>query len=500
MTAPFVRTRELTRRYSDALALDGINFEIHAGEVVGLIGKNGAGKSTLIRILAGVEHPDSGVIELSGTPFPSHYSPAIASRHGLAFVHQELANVSGMTVAENVTLGSRLPRRLGIFVDWPSLRKNVLKVLRRLELDVDPAALVRDLSVVEQRMVMIARALYHEATVLVLDEPSTSLTETEIEHLHRVIRTLRNDGCSVIYVSHRLKEIKDITNRVVVMQDGRVTLMKGTDNITQKGLVEAIAGDTIMRTEVKRGTATAGPPILKVRDLATRRDAAGISFDLHAGEILGVAGLVGSGRTELVRMIFAADAKAKGTVEIDGGASNWLSPRQAIRSGVVLLPEDRRHQGLVLDMSVRENITLASLARHRTRGLPLIAKSREKQTSRNLVEQLAIKTAGVDQQVRQLSGGNQQKVVLARWLARGGKVFIFDEPTQGVDVHAKQEMFALIRQSVAGGRGAIVISSDFSELVALADRVVALRERQIVGELSGNDISEADIVRLSYAH
>ena len=501
MNAPFVRTRGLTRRYAGVLALDGVDFDIGPGEIIGLIGKNGAGKSTLIRILAGVEHPDAGTVELSGMPMPGHYTPASAGRHGLAFMHQELANVSGMTVAENVALGSRLPRRLGLLVDWAALGEKVLRVLRRLELDIDPAALVGDLSMVEQRMVMIARALYHEAKVLVLDEPSTSLTETEIDHLHRVIRTLRADGRSVVYVSHRLREITDITDRVVVMQDGRVTLVRPTAGLTERELVEAIAGgDMALAASAHVDRPAPGPPVLTVRDLAGHQDSPGISFDLHAGEILGIAGLVGSGRTELVRMIFGADARARGTVAIDGGGENWTSPREAIRNGIVLLPEDRRHQGLVLGMSVRENITLASLSRHRRRGLPTVSKASEIRIAEQLVKRLSVKTPGVEQQVRRLSGGNQQKVVLAKWLARGGRVFIFDEPTQGVDVHAKQEIFALIRESVADGRSAIVISSDFSELVAIADRVIALSEGRVTGSLTGDRITETDIVRLAYAH
>lgn len=500
MTSAFVSTRGLTRRYSGVVALDGVDFEIEPGEVIGLIGKNGAGKSTLIRILAGVETPDEGTITLSGHEVGAHYSPAMADRHGLAFMHQELANVAAMTVAENVALGSRLPRRLGVLVDWPELHRKVQAVLQRLELEVDPGVLVGSLTMVQQRMVMIARALYHDAKVLVLDEPSTSLTDTEIDHLHRVIRTLRSDGRSVVYVSHRLKEITDITDRIVVMQDGRVTLLRKTQGATQRELVDAIAGGSTSAAAPRNRNLVQGPPILRVRDVAADTAREGISFDVHAGEILGIAGLVGSGRTELVRMIFAADPRAKGSVEIANGAKDWRSPREAIRSGVVLLPEDRRHQGLVLDMSVRENITLASLGRHRVSGMPLVRKASEAKVARGLIERLAIKTTGVEQKVRVLSGGNQQKVVLAKWLARGGRLFIFDEPTQGVDVHAKEEMFALIRESTTDGSGAIVISSDFSELVAISDRVLALREGRITGHLTGDDITESNIVRLSYAH
>jgi ribose transport system ATP-binding protein len=503
MAEPFVSARGLTKRYPGVLALDGADLDIFPGEVIGLVGKNGAGKSTLIRILAGAEQPDSGTVRVNGAPLPSSYTPHDAHRLGLAFMHQELGNVPQMSVAENVALGSRFPRRLGGLVDWRALSERVGAVLERLELPIDTRAMVGDLTAVQQRMVMIARALYHHARVLVLDEPSTSLSDTEIDHLHRIVRGLRADERSVVYVSHRLREIVEITNRIVVMQDGRVTLARPTVGISEADIVAAIAGEGEASADARPAETAAavarGPVILSVSGLGRAGVVGPVSFDLHAGEILGIAGLVGSRRSELVRLIFGADAATTGSVAVDGRAVRLRTPRDAVRAGIVLLPEDRRHQGLVLGMTVRENVTLPSLDRHRTARLPVVRRASEAAAVEGLVGTLRIRTPGIEQEVRRLSGGNQQKVVLAKWLTRDAKVMIFDEPTQGVDVHAKAEIFALIRESVAGGRGAIVISSDFAELVSLAHRVIVLREGAVVGHLAGSEIGEAAIVRLTYA-
>ena len=355
--------------------------------------------------------------------------------------------------------------------------EEVALVLERLELLVDPGARVGDLTVVQQRMVMIAHALYLDAKALVLDEPSTSLSDAEIKHLHRIVASLRNEGRSVVYVSHRLKEIVDITDRIVVMQDGRVMLTRPTAGVSEGEIVDAIAGAaTALPPRRTSGSAGTAEVLLQVRDLGRSTSVRNASFDLHAGEVLGVAGLVGSGRTELVRLIFGADVSTSGSISLAGRPVRLRNPRDAVNAGIVLLPEDRRHQGLVLDMTLRENMTLASLAKHLWGRTFFIRKSSEARAAASLVAQLRIRTSGFEQHVRRLSGGNQQKVVLAKWITRDSRVLIFDEPTQGVDVHAKAEIFALIRQAVADGRAAIVICSDFAELVALADRVIVMRE------------------------
>jgi ABC-type sugar transport system ATPase subunit len=500
MSEPFVRAAGLTKRYAGVLALDGVDFEVFAGEVIGLVGKNGAGKSTLIRILGGVETPDRGEIRIAGAAAPALYTPHAANRLGLAFMHQELANVPDLSVAENIALGTRFPRRWTGLVDWAELSRRVARVLQRLDLAIDPRARAGDLSVVQQRMAMIAHALYLDARAIVLDEPSTSLSDAEIRHLHRVVASLRDEGRSIVYVSHRLKEIVDITDRIVVMQDGRVTLKRPTAGVTEGEIVEAIAGTASQSRP--RGMSAAKPAarvVLEARDLSRSPRVRGVSFDLREGEVLGVAGLVGSGRTELMRLIFGADARASGSVSLDGRPLRLRNPRDAVGAGIVLLPEDRRHQGLVLDMTVRENATLASLKRHRWGRTFFIRRSSEARAAESFVSQLRIRAAGIEQHVRRLSGGNQQKVVLAKWLARDSRVMIFDEPAQGVDVHAKAEIFALIREAAAAGRAAIVVCSDFAELVALSDRILVMREGTVAGMLGSDEISEAAIVRLAYA-
>jgi len=500
MSQPIVSARGLTKRFPGVVALDGADLDLYPGEVLGLIGKNGAGKSSLIKVLAGVQKADEGEVLIDGKPLPAGYAPHVAHHLGLAFVHQELGNFADLTVAENVALGSRHPRRAGLLINRRELDRRVKEVLDELDPSIDPRAHAGDLTSVQQRVLMIARALYHRARVLVLDEPSVSLTVEEIGHLHTIVRRLRERGHSVVYVSHRLNEIISLTDRVVVMQDGRVTLERPTAELDEAALVQAIAGDAV---KVERGPAPAvareGEPLLRVRGLGRPPRVTDVSFDVYPGEILGLAGLVGSGRTEVARMIFGADPMTTGTVEVAGERLKARTPVDAVRAGIALLPEDRRHEGLVLDFSVRDNVTLASLGRHRTGPLPIPRRSSERRAAQEMIERLGIRTPSDTQEVRRLSGGNQQKVVLAKWLERTERVLIFDEPTQGVDVGAKEEIFSLIRAVADTGRAAIVISSDFSELVGLCTRVVALREGRVSGTAEGEEITEDTLVRLAYA-
>ena len=501
MSAPVVEVRDLFKRYPGVVALNGASLTVASGEVLGLVGKNGAGKSSLIKVLAGVQRPDEGEVLIDGEPVGAGYAPHVAHRMGLAFVHQELGNVPALTVAENVALGTRFPRRGKLFIAHRALHRRVREVLDDLEADIAPEAMAGDLTAVEQRVVMIARALFHRSRVLVLDEPSVSLSAEEIGHLHAIVRRLRDRDQSVIYVSHRLDEILSLTDRVVVMQDGAVTLTTDTEHLDEPALIEAIAGPAVERPSPPPPAqhAAGTTPLLRVRKLRRAPRVEDVSFDLHEGEILGIAGLVGSGRTEVARMLFGVDTPGDGTIEIDGKQLRARSPRDGIRAGVALLPEDRRHEGLVLDSSVRENITLASLGLHRTGRLPVPRVASERRAAETAIERLAIRTPGDGQAVKRLSGGNQQKVVLAKWLERNERVLIFDEPTQGVDVGTKAEIYTLIRELAASGRAAIVISSDFSELVGLCHRVIALREGRVTGEVAGSAVTEDSLVRLAYA-
>jgi ribose transport system ATP-binding protein len=498
---PLVEARGLVKWYPGVRALGGVDFEARPGEIIGLVGKNGAGKSSLIKIVAGAEKPDEGDLLIAGEPPPIVYGPHDAHRLGLAFVHQELGNFPELTVAENVAIGTRFPRSGGVLVSRRKLNAHVKRVLDELGAEIPPERLVAGLTAVQQRLVMIARALYHDARVLFLDEPSVSLTIAEIAHLHRIVRSLRDQGRSIVYVSHRLHEIASLTDRVVVMQDGLVILEHATEDIDEQVLMDAIAGPapTAPANGRREQTTAEAPPILSVNGIGRPPAVSDVSLELRPGEILGIAGLVGSGRTELVRLICGADRPAYGTIEIDGKPVRVRNPVDAIRHGIALLPEDRRHEGLVATFSVRENITLPALAWHRlARLLPFPNRGSERKVAQTMVSRLDIATPDVEREVRRLSGGSQQKVVLAKWLHRSGRLLLFDEPTQGVDVGAKAEIFSLMRDLAAEGKGIILICSDFAELALVCTRVVAIQEGSVSGELRGPEITEDAMIRLAY--
>jgi ABC-type sugar transport system ATPase subunit len=499
-----VSVEGLYKRYPGVLAVNGASFDIPSGEIVGLVGKNGAGKSTVIKILAGAVSPDEGEIRVHGDlvtiPDPRH-----AQALGLAFMHQELEQIPLMSVAENVMLGSRLPRRMGALVNWSRMYEQAQAVLTDLDPTIDPRAPIDHLSIAQKRVIMIARALLARARLVVLDEPTTSLTDEEIKHLHGICRQIKARGGSVLYVSHRLEEILSLTDRIVVMRDGEVELTALTAETDRSSLITAITGKASGATAAERrrarqiGGRPAGPEILRVEKLESTivRE---VSFDLRAGEVLGIGGLVGSGRTELVRLIYGADPRLAGEVFVEGGLTDTSSPPRALKAGIVLLPEDRRYEGMVLDFNLRENVTLASLPGFCRAHSPFPSKSRERGAARNMIERLSIRTSSVEQPVRFLSGGNQQKVVLGKWLQRGAKVFIFDEPTAGIDVEAKEEIYRLIEDLASQGKGIIFISSEFSEMVAVCNRVIVMQEGRLVGELDGDSATELAIVELCYGH
>ena len=501
---PLVRVEGLYKRYPGVLAVNGASFDIPPGEIVGLVGKNGAGKSTVIKILAGAVAPDDGEIRVDGqlvtVPDPRH-----AQALGFAFMHQELEQIPLMTVAENVMLGSKMPRRMGALVNWSTMYEQAQEVLKDLDPSIDPRALIDHLSIAHKRVIMIARALLARARLVVLDEPTTSITDEEIKHLHGICRQIKQRGGSVLYVSHRLEEILSLTDRVVVMRDGEVELTALTADTDRSRLITAITGKSSGATASERrrarnvGGRPDGPEILRADKLESA-DVRDVSFDLRAGEILGIGGLVGAGRTELVKLIYGADPRIGGEVFVDGKAVDTSTPPKALQAGIVLLPEDRRYEGMVLDFNLRENVTLASLPGFCRAHSPFPSKSRERIAARDMVERLSIRTSSVEQPVRFLSGGNQQKVVLGKWLQRGAKVFIFDEPTAGIDVEAKEEIYRLVEDLASQGKGIIFISSEFSEMVAVCNRVIVMQEGRLVGELDGDEATELAIVELCYGH
>ncbi len=499
---PVIEVRGLRKTYPGVLAVDDASFSVAPGEVLGLVGKNGAGKSTVIKMLAGLVTPDEGEILVDGEPTVLASSHA-ASVLGISVVHQELALVPRGSVAENVFLGLPYPRRAGLFVDWSALHRKAGAVLARLGLEVDPRASVDGLSVAQQRMVMIARCLAWDARVVVLDEPTASLTDDEISHLLEVLRQLADAGVAIVYVSHRLEEVLGATDRVVVMRDGSVVADLVTATLTKQTLVAGITGeakaDESQTVHVDRAGRPPGAELLRVTGLTRAPALHGVDLTLREGEVLGLAGLVGAGRTELARVLFGVDAPDSGTITVRGKDVVLRSPRAAMKERIALLPEDRRHQGNDTARSIRENTSLPTLRRHRgVSWLPRPSAARERAVSEEMVGRLGIKARDTEVAVGTLSGGNQQKVVLAKWLVHGADVFVFDEPTAGIDVEGKADVYGIVGELADQGKAVLFISSDLPELAAVSDRVVVLREGRVVAELTGSQVSESQILHHCY--
>ncbi len=502
---PALAVRGLSKAYPGVVAVDDVSFEVNPGEIIGLLGKNGAGKSTLIKMISGVESPDAGAIEVDGRTVPIG-NPRDATDLGISVVHQELADVPGLSVAENVELGLGYPSLGGVLVDWRRLRRSAGEALDKIGAGIDPAAPISSLSVAEQRLVMIARSLSFDVRILILDEPSASLTAPEVERLLEVVRTLSAQGVAVIYVTHRLAEVFAVADRVVVMRDSRFVGTRPTAELDREALIEMITGPSlsedvpVTHRRVRAAAAGEAPEMLRVEGLHRAGVVEDVSFSVKAGEVLGIAGLVGSGRTEVCRMIFGADKRDAGSIYMEGKQVKIRSPRDGLKAGIVLLPEDRRHQGAVGGFTIRENVTLPTLERNRAaRFLPYPSRRSEREVASRHVEELSIRGSGVEHPVRLLSGGNQQKVILAKWLEHGAKLFIFDEPTLGVDVEGKRDAYESMDRLAAEGSGVIFISSEFGELLTVCDRVIVMAEGRLVGELTSEGLSERDLIDACYA-
>jgi ribose transport system ATP-binding protein len=497
---PLVRVRGLTKSFAGARALDGVDLDLMPGEVHGLVGANGAGKSTLIRSLAGLLTPDSGTVEVDGAGV-SLSTPADASRLGLAFIHQELNLVPHFDAVSNMLLGQPKPSRFGL-VRWGAARRPAQEAARRLGITFPLDQRVEELSVAQRWMVSIGRALVGNARMIAMDEPTASLSDSESQRLFEVVRDLAASGVAVLYVSHRLDEVLNLCDTVSVFRDGRLTRRVTRGELGKSGLIQEIIGRELTPEEPSTGSTAAvrEEPVLEVRGLSggVVRD---VSFALRRGEVLGLGGLVGAGRTEVARMICGADRPATGSVLLAGRQVRFSGVADAVRRGIALVPEERRSQGLVLDRSVAFNINLADLRPlRRVPWLPLLHTGRARARAVELSRRLGIKTADVDQPVSALSGGNQQKVLIARWLTRERRVLVLDELSRGVDIGARGEIHAIIRDLAREGTGVIAISSEVEELVALCDRVVVLAEGRVTGELEGADLTEEALIALSYAH
>jgi ribose transport system ATP-binding protein len=478
---PALRMRGIRKAFPGVQALGGVDLDVLAGEVHVLLGENGAGKSTLMRILSGAERADAGVIEITGAAITLDTPRAARDAH-IAIIHQELALVPGMTVAENIYLG-RAPTSFGL-LDNRAMLSGSAALLAQLDARIDPSALVGTLSLAQQQLVEIARALSLDASILIMDEPTSALTERETVRLFTTIRALTERGVAVIYISHRLDEIFAIGDRVTVLRDGRHVAAQQLAHADRRELVRLMA-DRDVDERIAGSARAMGAPRLRVDHMSSGVAVQEVSFCVRAGEVLGVAGLLGAGRTEIARAVFGLDPVDSGTIQVDEREVVVRSPRDAIAAGIGFVTEDRKKEGLVLSRSVRDNISLPIL--RRLSAIGMVRQSSERATAEELVTRLRIRTPSVDEMTRNLSGGNQQKTVLAKWLATGAKVLFLDEPTRGVDVGAKQEIYALINKLAADGVAIILISSDLPEVLGLSDRVLVMREGRIACEFTRAD-------------
>lgn len=497
---PFVRVTDLQKHYGGAFALKGVDIDLREGEVHGLIGANGAGKSTLIRALAGLVQPDGGQIEIEGRPV-TLAGPQEAGHLGLSFIHQELNLVPQFNALQNITLGLPKPTRFGL-LDWRATRRRAEKVAAQIGIGFRLDTPTARLSTADRWLVTIGKALMRRARLIVMDEPTASLSAKEAERLFQIIRDLRTDGVGILYVSHRLDEILELSDRVTAFRDGRRVMEAPRAGLTRGALVRAIVGDRSVEAAAAPAAAKHGGAVaLSVRDLRRSPAVRGVSFDLHEGEVLALAGLVGAGRTETVRMLFGADQPEGGEIRLRGTAFRPRSPAEAVKAGVALVPEERRAQGLVLGLSVALNANLASLGgTSPLRGLPFFSPAVAERRSRAVAERLRIKHPGLASPVNALSGGNQQKVVIGKWLLNDPKLLILDEPSRGVDVGARSEIHRIIRELNKSGVAVLLVSSDIEELPGLCDRVLVMVEGRIAGELAGPAITRDAILHLCYSH
>ena len=503
----WLEMRGISKRFPGVQALDRVDFEVAPGEVVGLVGENGAGKSTLLKILSGAYRRDAGSILIEGRPVEIA-GPDHARSLGIATIYQDFNLAPNRSVAANVFLG-REPRRAGWagrlgLVDGQAMRRRTRAVLEELGVAIDPEAVVGRLSVAQRQMVEIARALAFEARLVVMDEPTSSLGQEDVRRLLGIVRALASRGIGVVFVSHRLEEVLQVADRVVVLRDGHRVGMLPREQASPEALVRLMVGREVSAGPdgapgVPEG-ARQGPPLLEVRGLTRRGVVQDVGFTLERGEILGVAGLMGAGRTEMVRLLFGADRADGGVVRLEGRPLAIRSPREAIEAGIMLVPEDRQHQGLVLKMSVADNIALPSLRRLARLGGLRVDRRRLAQLALNQVQRLRIRTPALSQKVMYLSGGNQQKVVLARWLAQEPKVLILDEPTRGIDVGAKAEVHELIRSLAARGIGIILVSSELPEILALSHRVLVMWRGRVAGILPREAATPERIMWLATGH
>ncbi|HEY9613088.1 sugar ABC transporter ATP-binding protein [Allocoleopsis sp.] len=481
-TKPVLEMQGITKTFHGFTALHGVNLTIYPGEVHALMGENGAGKSTLMKILAGAYIADAGEIRIDGQTVKMT-DPGQARDLGIAIIYQELNLAPNLTVAENIFMGSEL-RKGGTLIDQDAMRHKAAEVLENLDASFDAGDLVSTLSIAEQQQVEIARALKDKSRILVMDEPTAALSDRETEKLFEVVRRLRNEGIAIIYISHRMEEIYALADRVSVIRDGGYIGSLEKSEISAARLVEMMVGRPLQDLYEHKRQINPGPVVLEVKNLSDGHKVKSASFQLHAGEIVGLAGLVGAGRTEIARLIFGADRKASGEIKLEGRSLNISTPDDAIKAGIAYVPEDRKDLGLFLEISSGENITMNVLGREAKAGI-INSKSLFNIVA-EAVNNLGIRLASPSIRAMDLSGGNQQKLLLARWLAINPKVLLLDEPTRGVDIGAKSEIYRIISDLAANGVAILMISSELPEIVGMSDRVLVMRAGSLVGEVGGS--------------
>ena len=492
MNEVIVSMKNISKTFPGVKALDDVRFELRSGEVMALLGENGAGKSTLMKVLSGVYTRDGGTVEIFGKPY-GNMTPKQAQEAGVAIIHQELNMCRHLTVAENMFLGRE--KRKGFVLSQREMEQEAAQVLAALKMDISACQVVGELPISKQQMVEIAKALSMHARILIMDEPTSALTAREIEDLFRIIGELKAQGCGIVYISHRLEELSRITDRVTFMRDGQFITTLDYADTTLDEIITYMVGREI-KEKFPRIQCERGRKVFEVRHLNAGRMVRDVSFALHEGEIVGFAGLMGAGRTETTRAIFGIDPKESGELLLDGKPIAVRCPYDAIRQGVVLAPEDRKKDGLCVKLSIRHNIALPNLDLLCGPG-GVVSRQKERRMCEQTVCDLHIKTAGLEADAGDLSGGNQQKVVVGKWLARKSRVVIFDEPTRGIDVAAKVEIYHLMNELKRQGIAVMFVSSELPEILGIADRVIVMCDGRITGEVPAQGTSQSEILTLA---
>ncbi|MCJ7687930.1 MAG: sugar ABC transporter ATP-binding protein [Clostridiaceae bacterium] len=489
---PLLQMKNVSKSFPGVKALEDVRLEAYSGEVLALLGENGAGKSTLMKILSGVYRKDTGSIFIQGSEVDIK-GIKDAEKHGIAIIHQELSLLTNLKIWENIFLGNEGFNGITRRINKKELKEKAEYLLKDIGFNIDVDTLVKDLTVGEQQLIEIAKALSKNSKIIIMDEPTTALTDVETDNLFKVITKLKNDNMGIVYISHRMDEIFKICNRITVLRDGKHVGEVKTTDITKDDLIAMMVGRKLEEQFPYRKSSS-GHTILKVENLCFGKKVCDVNFEAKSGEILGVSGLMGSGRTEMAKTIFGEYKKSSGKIIIEGEEVSICSPKDSIEKGICYLSEDRKKEGLILGMSVGSNMTLANLKKYEN-GTKRINKVEEAKEVQEYIKKLSIKTPSAEQLIKNLSGGNQQKVILAKWLMLAPKVLIIDEPTRGIDVGAKKEIYDVLNGLKATGKAIIMISSDMTEILGICDRILIMHEGEISGELSREEASQEAIMK-----